>query len=76
MDRSTVLAAIALVGVFVVFVRQNKLQDELKGRSGQDRATVITAATATKPPVEVAHYMARIQPVSYTHLTLPTSDLV
>lgn len=61
MDRSTVLAAIALVGVFVVFVRQNKLQDEMKGRSGQDRATVITAATATKPPVEVAHYMARIQ---------------
>ena len=61
MDRSTVLAAIALVGVFVVFVRQNKLRDERRGGAGQDRPTVITAATATKPPIEVAHYMARMQ---------------
>ncbi len=61
MDRSSVLAAISLVGVFVLFVRQNKLEGELKRNPGQERATVITAAAATKPPVEVAHYMARIQ---------------
>ncbi len=61
MDRSTVLAVIALVGVFVVFVRQNKSKDQLKGKPGPDPAMVIAAAPAAQPPVEVAHYMARIQ---------------
>ena len=61
MDRSTVLAVIALVGVFVVFVRQNRSQDELKGRAGKDQARVVNAAPVNPAPVEVAHFMARIQ---------------
>jgi hypothetical protein len=61
MDRSTLLAVIALVGVFVVFVRQNRLQQELKGKAGQDRTRLVSVAPSSTVPVEVAHYMARIQ---------------
>jgi hypothetical protein len=63
MDRSTVLAVIALLGVFILFIRQNSLQEEMKKGAKPGPATVV-AATTTAVPVEVAHYMARIQ-----HLT-------
>ena len=60
MDRSTVLAVIALVGVFVVFVRQNSLQEELKKGAKPGTGSVVASAPAGEP-IEVAHYMARIQ---------------
>ncbi len=60
MDRNTVLAVIALVGVFVVFVRQNSLQGEMKKGVIPGVVNVTASAPATVP-VEVAHYMARIQ---------------
>ncbi len=60
MDRNTVLAVLALAGVFVVFVRQNKLQKQLDKEQGTGTITTIAPA-ATAAPVEVAHHMARIQ---------------
>ncbi len=61
MDRSTVLAALALAGVFVVFVRQNSLQRTVDTGSATPRMTTVTHAAPTSTPVEVAHHMARIQ---------------
>lgn len=60
MDRSVVLSAIALAGVFAVFVRQSAFEAEMRQKRGAaPNATIPAAATAA--PVEVAHHMARIQ---------------
>ena len=61
MDRSTLLAALALAGVFVVFVRQNSLQRDLEKQGGPRTVTTVPGAPAAAAPVEVAHHMARIQ---------------
>ena len=41
-----------------------------------DRPAVETTVIPLGPGVDDARYMATLQAVSYTHLTLPTSDLV
>ena len=61
MDRSSVLAVIALVGVFVVFVRQNSVLEDQKKGGRPGAVSVVNAAQSSQVPVEVAHYMARIQ---------------
>lgn len=60
MDRNTVLAVLALAGVFVVFVRQNSLQKQLDKGAGREQGP-IAASPPSAAPVEVAHHMARIQ---------------
>jgi hypothetical protein len=60
MDRPTILAIAALVGVFVLFVRQNSLQEDLK-KGAKPGAVTVTTATPAAVPIEVAHYMGRIQ---------------
>ena len=62
MDRSSILAVIALLGVFVLFVRQSSLQDELKKGAKTGTATAVVATPAVAAPVDVAHFMNRIQP--------------
>lgn len=60
MDRSTVLAGLALAGVFVVFVRQNTAQ-RVGEKIGNPRTVTTVTHTSSSVPVEVAHHMARIQ---------------
>lgn len=60
MDRPSILAVLALVGVFVVFVRQNSLQSERKKQDRTPPGAPALSATAAAP-VEVAHHMNRIQ---------------
>lgn len=60
MDRSIVLAGLALAGVFVVFVRQNTLQQTLE-KGGNPRTMTTVTHALPSVPVEVAHNMARIQ---------------
>ncbi len=62
MNRSLILSILALIGVFVLFVRQSSLQDELrKGRITGGVTTAPLNSTNAAPVVEVAHYMGRIQ---------------
>ena len=62
MNRSSILSIVALLGVFVLFVRQSSLQDELKKNARTGTAIVAPLNTPNAEPViEVAHYMARIQ---------------
>ena len=61
MDRSTVLAVLALAGVFVVFVRQNTLQGDLEKQGGPLTGATVPLKPPASVPVEVAHHMARIQ---------------
>lgn len=59
MDRATIIATIALLGVFVVFVRQNRTErSSTTLANGQVR---VAPAVPASGPVEVAHHMARIQ---------------
>lgn len=62
MDRNTILAVFALVGVLVLLVRQNDMAKELRANSKSPAGiTVRQAPAATVGHVEVAHHMARIQ---------------
>ncbi len=62
MDRNTILAVSALVGVFVLLVRQNNMAKELSAIAKPSAGITITQATPVAVGhVEVAHHMARIQ---------------
>ncbi len=61
MDRSIVLSAIALAGVFAVFVRQSAFEAEMRQKRTTAASANAPVSAANAAPVEVAHHMARIQ---------------
>ena len=86
LSASAINASAAEVGLVTVAQGQIKLQEEksaaadlkpfVKLRSG-DRITLANGATVTKDSgVWYWNTTGTQTPVSYTHLTLPTSDLV
>jgi hypothetical protein len=60
MNRSVILSILALLGVFVLFIRQTALQDEMK-KPRANGTVQVSAPPPAAPAVEVAHNMTRIQ---------------